>query len=320
MKRSAIDCLRRGALSTRANWALIPLSVAQSFAFAILLLISFVVPLLVIGGAALLGIDFTHLSSVEEWLQAFDPAAIDWSGQWVPLLLGGLSAFILSLAAVVVWAWFQGGILGVLTAAERQAHPEAERRAGAAAWFRTYSWRDFSGWGARYLWRFFWFFHLSVTVSLLILLLFVLLVLGVVAAETGMGTGAAFGLGCGGALPLGFLILLYALWYMAAQPALAREDGGLWAGAREGLRVAGRRLGAALLFLIVLLVASVIAAMASWLFQVGLQLGAGDGVAVAIALYLAVAVIQALVGAIFTIWGFGSFAALVAAERTAESG
>lgn len=322
MRRSAIDCLRRGALSTRANWPLVLLSVLQGLAVGLLLLISLVVPLVVIGGSALRGVDLTDRAAVEAWVRAFDPSQIDWAGQGGALLLGGVSAFILSLAAIVVWAWFQAGILGVLTMAERQAHPEAERRAGAAAWFRTFSWRDFSGWGARYLWRFFWFFHLSATIALVLVFLFAVLALGAGMAYDASGGGAAAGLGCGGAIPLAFLLVIYLLWYFTAQPALAREGGGFGRAAIGGLRIAGRRLGGALLIVIVLFAVSLVVVSVTWVVQLTLQLGLGlgDQLVVWITLYLLLSLVQTLLSSVVTVWGFGSFAALVAAEQGGEGG
>ena len=59
-----------------------------------------------------------------------------------------------------------------------------------------------------------------------------------------MGGAAALGIGCGGALPLGFLALVAGLWLHLAQADLARDGSGVRAASRRGLAVLGRRLGA----------------------------------------------------------------------------
>ena len=67
MKRSAIDCLRRAALSTRANAGLVLLALLQSFLFTVLFVVSLLPPVLVLGGMALLQGAWTA-EALEEWL------------------------------------------------------------------------------------------------------------------------------------------------------------------------------------------------------------------------------------------------------------
>ncbi|MBW8766160.1 MAG: hypothetical protein JF630_07995, partial [Geodermatophilales bacterium] len=57
------------------------------------------------------------------------------------------------------------------------------------------------------------------------------------------GKPAVLGIGCGGALPLGFLFLVAGLWSHVAQAGLAREGSGVRAAGRQGLAVLGGRLG-----------------------------------------------------------------------------
>ena len=61
------------------------------------------------------------------------------------------------------------------------------------------------------------------------------------------GGPAAVGIGCGGALPLGFLLVASSLWSLLAVADAARRESGTLAAARQGLRVLGRRLGAIVL-------------------------------------------------------------------------
>lgn len=313
-KRTAFDCLRRGFLSTRANWLLIPLGILQNVLFTLLVLLSFLPPFLVLGGMALLERDWSG-PGFEEWLGGLDELA---ASALAPLALAVLASLVVGLLAVAVWGWFQGGILGVLLAAERQALPGAEGRAGGWRWFRTFSLRDFAGWGGRHVWRFFWFFHLSLTVAMVFALLIVLLVLGAVFGQEAWGGGAALGIGCGGALPLLFGLVVYALWHGAAQPAVALEGSGPLRGAALGLKIVGRRLGATLLVGVVVLVVSVAVGMVFGLGQLSLDVLLRDRFAVWLAVYGLLSIVQWFLSVALTVFGLASFSSLVAAEAAEE--
>ena len=158
------------------------------------------------------------------------------------LLLALVAMLAVWLLSLLLHCYFQAGTFGILTAADRQALPGARRdrrlfphlqparllRLGRAlrlavlraarpvfgSWRCCWGWRPCSGCSP---WR--W------------------------AAGSG-GRGAALGIGCGGALPLGFLALVAGLWFHVAQADLAREGSGVRAASRRGLDVLGRRLGA----------------------------------------------------------------------------
>jgi len=310
MKRTAIDCLRRAALSIRANFGLVWLRLLQELLFAVLFVASLVPPLVVLGGAALFEGEWSE-AALEGWIAGLGDQL---AGVALPLTLAVLASLVIGLLVVMVWGWFEGGVLGVLVAAERQAVPGAEDRAGGWRWFRTFSLRDFSGWGGRYLWRFFWFFHLAFTVLLVLLLLMLLLVLGAVYGGESWGPGAAFGIGCGGALPLVFLFLVYALWFNVAQPAVALEESGAVRGSSLGLRIVGRRLGASLLILLVAIVAAVGVGLFFSIGQWTAALFAQDSFTALITIYLVFGLLQMVVGAVVNLYVLAAYTSLVVAE------
>lgn len=310
MSRSALDCVQRGFLSLRANLGLVWMGVLQSFLFTALFLVSLLPPVLVVGGAALLSGDLSDPAAVEQWFLGLGPQVL---ARLPAFALGVVASLLIGLLAVVVWAWFQAGIMGVLLSAERQAHPEAGRRAGGWQWFRTFSLHEFSGWGARNLWPFFWFFHLMVTLWMGLSLVFVLLLGGAGAAFERWGGGAAFGFGCGGTIPLIFLVWVLLAWSLVAQPAVAMLSGA-GRGSALGFRVVGRRLGAVSLVLFLVLVASVVLALFVSMGQMVGDLVLPSSSAIHVGVYLVTTVGQWLVGSFITVLALATFTALVAAE------
>lgn len=229
MRRSATDCIRRGWASLHANWQLVPLAALGSIITQLLLLASLVPPILVLGGWELLeeaGEVFAASAAdparLEAWLTAIADRALE-SG--TPLVLSLVASTVVGFAGAAVWAFFHGATAGVLVAGDRQAPPGAGTRAGDWRWFRTFSLRDYSGWGGRYLWRFFGFFHLALLVPLVILaawlLVLVLVLLGAAFASTGPGVIGV--VGCLSILPLGLAFAVFGLWAVLAQPALATD-------------------------------------------------------------------------------------------------
>jgi hypothetical protein len=199
-------------------------------------------------------------------------------------------------------------------AAERQAHPRAQDQAGGWRWFRTFSLKDFSGWGGLYVWRFFWFFHLALTVSLVFLLLLALLVVGAVIGQERWGPGAALGIGCGGALPLLFLVLVYALWYTAAQPAVALEGSGPVRGSKLALRVVGRRLGGSFLILLVVVVISIVVGMGFFLAQMASSLTLQENFVPWLVAYVLLYLVQMAFSSALSVYFLAAFGSLVVAE------
>ena len=251
----------------RANWELIPLAVLQTAALTGL------------GIASLL--PFYFVLDVEALdLYAGPEAGAAWVSELTARLyerlgspalwLAVLSSAAVLVAALACYSFFQAGIFGVLTTADRQAPRSAS---GHAAWFRTYSWAEFQGRGGRDLWRFFWLFHLVLLLGLAwsLLAALALVAAGVVAGSGGFGAGVA--VGCAAVLPLGFLLVLLTFCALFSQAVVAGGDRSAWFAVRAGLRLATRRLGAvALLFAVAL---SAYFAVAMFFLVLSLPLGGG---------------------------------------------
>lgn len=308
-RRSAVDCLRRAGLSLRANWALVPLVLLQELCTLLLFLLSLLPPFLVLGGRTLLDVEWT-VEGAEIWLQQLLAAA---SSQPLALTLALVASLVVGTLAMIVWAWFEGGIYGVLLAAERQALPDAQDRSGGVAWFAATTGRDFTGWGGRYMWRYFWWLQIGLAFAFGLLLIYALIVLGAVLGYEAWGGAAAYGIGCGGALPFFFALFVLVLWNQASPPAVALPDSGAVRGTGAGFRVIGRRPGAVLLIFGCWVVLFLVVFTVFWL--VDTVLGLGDSTILAVtAVGLGVSLIEWLVNACVGVYGRAAYTSLVAAE------
>lgn len=173
----------------------------------------------------------------------------------LPLALSLVATTLIWLLAFLIYCYFQGGIFGILASADRQATPGHPK---GWQWFETFNFKDFRGWGSRYLWRYFWLANLIVLVALIWALLMLGLVALAVFAAQRWGTMAAVGVGCGGSIPLLFATLVLALWSNLAMADLALEDSSVWLAARRSLQTLGRRFWAVLLILILVVIAGLI--------------------------------------------------------------
>lgn len=223
MRRSATDCIRRGWLGLRANWQLVPLAAFGSVLTQGLLVASLVPPILVLGGWELFGEGREVLiagdpARLEAWMTAIADRAL---ASGTPLLLALVASTVVGLAFAAAWAFFHGAVAGVLMAGDRQAPPATGHQVGGWLSFRTYTWRDFSGWGGHHLWRFFGFFHLALLGPLLILALWLLVLVLLGLAFAAAGPEAIGVAGCLSILPLGLAFAAFGLWVVLAQPALA---------------------------------------------------------------------------------------------------
>jgi len=307
MRLSAADCLRRGWTNLAANWELVLLQWLQSLLVVILLALAVALPVVTLGADVLRsGRSAAQvLAVVAARLGRLSPA----------VLLAGVAMLAVWLLSVLVHSWFQAGAYGVLASAERQALPGRLR---PRLLFRPFSLRDFPGWGALYLGRFFrllvFFWALALPLSVAVLVWLVSLGVG---GEI-WGKPAVLGLGCFGLLPLGFLFLVAGLWSRVAQADLAREGSGARAAARRGLTVLGRRLGA--VALLVFLVAGAGMALALLFVPVsavpGLLLAGAPGLRVFVVIVLFL--LQGIPGALLTLVLASSLVALVRSETLRE--
>jgi len=233
MRLSAADCLRRGWTNVSANWELVVIQWLESFLVAALLALGLVLALLILGMDALSAGRWTARETEETLRRLTDFSA--------PRLLAVIASLAVWLLTFLLHCFFQAGTYGVLTTADRQALPGGRRH---RLLFRTFSLRDFLGWGGLYVWRFFGMLVLFGGLALLVGLGILLWLAFVGVGGIRWGAPAAFGIGCGGALPVGFLLVVLGLWFQVAQAGLAREGSGVRTAARQGLSVLGRRLGA----------------------------------------------------------------------------
>jgi hypothetical protein len=253
MALSAVNSLHRGLVNLRANWELLLVQVLQVLVVSVLVVVGFIPPLSVLGFSELEMFDpaTQDLTSIAASLAELVARGRD---AWVLLLASLVLTSAIWLMAMLVYCYFQAGIFGTLVAGDRQAPPGRPR---GWQWFRTFSAGSLRGWAGRYLWRYFWLLNLFFVISTLWLLVPLLLLWITVWGESTWGPAAAFGIGCGGAIPVAFSLLVLAFWVQMAQADLARADSGVWIALRRGLQILGHRLGAALL-LVSLLVAIMI--------------------------------------------------------------
>ncbi len=247
MRLSAADCLRRGWANLSANWELVFLQWVQLLLVAALLVLSLVPPLAVLGslGAA----------------RSLRTAAVGSS-----LLLALVALLALWALSLLVYSFFQAGTYGILAASDRQALPGGRR---SPLFFRTFSLRDFLGWGGRYVWRFAAAGLLFAGALLLLAGGAALWLAGTATTlVTAGGAGgeplrgpAALGIGFVWALPLGFAALVAALGFSLAQADLARQESGVRAAWRRALEVLGRRPGTVLALVVLALGAGLLLAL-----------------------------------------------------------
>jgi hypothetical protein len=307
MRLSAVECLRRGWSNLSANWELVVIQWLEPFFVAALMVLGLVLALLSLGMNALDSGRWTA-REVEEALRRL--------GDSSPALLLALAALLaLWLLAFLLHCYFQAGTYGVLAAADRQALPGARRH---RLLFRTFSVRDFLGWGGLYVWRFFGMFVLFWGLGLAVgtAVLFWLISLG--AGGLRWGAPAALGIGCGGALPVAFLALVLGLWFQVGQADLAREGSGVRVAAGRGLAVLGRRLGAVIVLSALFLGALFAFAIALLPLSLATEALLSGAPRVRTLVQLIVLLLQTLPNTLFAMVLAGSLVALVRSETGYE--
>lgn len=312
MKTSALDCLARGLYSVRANWELAPLVILQQVAVLVLTVASFVALVVPFAGTfSLAGLAELDLLELEGWVAE---AFADWRALVVPLIAGLVASLLVGLLAFVVLCWFQAGVVAVLLAGDRQALPGPPRD-----WrlFRTFEWRAFSAWAGRWMWRFFWFFNLYLAIVLLLALVWVLLLVLAVWGGERWGQAAAFGIGCGSALPMVFVLLVTVAWFWLAQADLPREASGIRRASRRALDVLARRWPALLLLFLLYFGAALALGFSVAPFGFFLPQPMRDGFAAYCAGQLVLTAVQTVLSSVLNLVFLASLVALMNSEAPA---
>jgi hypothetical protein len=305
------EAMGRGLASLRANWPLVPLW-TLGILLAIAVLVASVLPMF--GAMGLTLLDLAALG------QESDPTVIaerfgdlDLSGLTAQALLGAVLLFAggVTLASLVL-LWFQGGLLGVLAAADAQAPPGPRR---PAVTFRTWSGALFAAEGRRLFVRSLLFWTLATGLYLAWALLVVGLALVAFLGVDRWGEGAGLAVGCGGAIPLLFVLFALGLGVTLGLADLPRPEGSAGRALAQGFRVLGDRMGASLgLWFLFVAASGAVGAFDGGLGVVAARSLEGRPGALA-ALGAARFVFQMLATSVLSVALYGSAIALVRAER-----
>ena len=307
---SAADCLARGGAILRANWRLVPLRLILVLAMSLLSVMAMGLPVLVTG---------------RELLTRWPESPAQWRG-WVQQLIAQIAdhreafaislvgTFLLLTVVLVVWSFTEAGSFGVLYSADRQAPAQAP----AGVWFETFSMRDFFGWGGATVWRFLALILIYYAFILVLALLGAGLVRLAIGSGGRWGTWTGLGLGCGGALPLIFLILCSMAVVWLAKAGLSVQGSGAWAALGLGARILSRRLGTVLVLFVVWIVAAIGSALIlTSLTGVTLRVLGRLPFPVLMAGNFVFQLIQILVAHWLQLWFAAAFVVLVRSERVA---
>jgi len=318
MGQPAVDCLRRGFLNLRANWELVPLQLAQTLIVVIVTLAG-LLPLVVALGAGDL-IDPEALpQDLEMVLESLIPAlGAELVELWAPLSVALLAGMLIWTLAFFAFCYFQAGIFGILMSGDRQA-PIARGASGAWRLFRTFSLRDFRGWAGRFVWSYFWLLSLLAGFALFWALLLLVLLLGGLWGGDRWGVMAGVGIGCGGALPLTFLLVVLALWTYLAQVELARGEVGVWRALGRSLQILGRRLGAVTLIFVLMVLAGTVIGAFFLPLSLAVDVSLRESLSGWVTAHSLLALLQWMAQAWLTVGFAASFVALVRGEPVGEA-
>jgi hypothetical protein len=311
MRLSAFECLARGAKILRGNGRLVLWRWLFMLVPALFGVLALALPLLVAGIDSLSALPSDPLQ-LQTWARQLGERWMAADSQ--TLLLSSAGSAVLLLLAVIAWAFVEAGTYGILYGADRQAPPGAP----AGPWFRTLSLREFFGWAGRYVWR-----YVRLVLLWCPLVIVVSATIGYLVAMAGTGAtrwgaAAGFAIGCGGALPLGFLLfgLIAGVWLAMAD--LVREESGAWRGLTTGLRVFGRRLGAVLLLLVAWLLGFVAIAFTFEISSRWVHAAIGTTTTLSTSLDLGLALIESLATGAIQLWLAASMVVLVRGETRAR--
>lgn len=309
---SGIDALGRGVANVRANWQLVLVSGAATVVIAGVVLAGMVPAL------ALVGLSLANVVSSDPFA---DPAEAYPDFHFDPSTLGvgamataGLVFLAALLAASIVQCWVQAGTLGALWAGDAQSPPGAGRPAYS---FAIFSPRFFVGAANRLFGRLLAYYGILLALGIVWLLLLLGLVLAIAATGQGLDGGAALAIGCGGAIPLFFLMLVLALAAAVGQADVPRPDGSALEAVRTGFRVLGRRLGACALLYVLFLTGTIAVATAEGIVSFVSGLALRDAPAASFAVSGVLFALQTLLQTALTLGLAAALVALVRGEKSA---
>ncbi len=312
VRLSGIDALGRGVANLRANWQLVLVATGGTIVICALALAGLV------PGLALVGLSLRDLASANPTPTSagvfpsfdFDPSGLEPAA----LAMAALVFLAALLAASLVQCWVQAGVLGALWAGDAQSPPGAGRPAIS---FRTWSPRFYVAEANRLFFRLLGYYGILLGFVIVWLLLVLGLVLAIAATGQGFDGGAALAIGCGGAIPLFFLLFVLALAASVGQADVPRPDGSAFSAVRTGFRVLGSRLGACALLYLIFFAAVVAVATTEGIFNfsAGLLLRGSPGASLATGGLLFL--IQTLVQTALTLALSAALIALVRADRVA---
>lgn len=315
MPLSAVDCLHRGLFNLRANWELVLVQWLQVATTTVLSLVGLLPLLAVVGWAspeATAG-SWEAARALDSWAELLSRGR----QAWVLLVVSLVIASAIWLIAMVVFCYLQGGILGLLMAADRQAPPG---RPSHWRGFRAFSLARLRGWAGRYVWRYFWLLQIFFLVALAWLLLPLAVAALTAWGQSRWGGPAAVGIGCGGALPVVFSLVLLAFWLNLAQADLARQESGVGTAAREALRILGRRFGAVGGIFGAAFLASLFVTLSAGMVSLITGLGAGRSGISGIVASVISSLLQWMVGSAVGVAMVASLIGLVRSESRPEAG
>lgn len=307
---SALEALGRGLANVRGNLELVGVSAGGSLIVLALVFLT-LIPVLGVGGEEIAS--FFALSTGQatpgDYAALLERAWATISGLWSVILALSVG---LTLGSIV-YSWVVGGLLAVLVAGEAQAPPGSGR---GGELFRTWSWRLFSGEATRLVWRVLLFFSLWLLVVLAVVALFGALLVAAAAIGGSRGIVSGLALGCGGALPLGFLLFAVLGAMSLGQVELVPPASGVLQATRAGVTLLGRRLAAAVALFVLFFFAS----FAIGTVEAGVGLGllgslAGRPWALGTA-QTVLLVVQWMISAFLNLVLVASFVALVRGERS----
>ena len=314
MRLSGIDSLQRGISNLLANWELALMSLAQTFLVSVLVVAGSVPIVLAVGVGplrALFEADFDHERPPIEAIEQLTESILESSGQ---LLLATLVAAVVWTVALVVLAYFQAGVFGILAESDRRApHPNAKRHT-----FRVFSLARFRASADAFMWRFFWLINLFMVFALVPLLIFGAGAVLAVWLATSGSVGGAMATGCLGTVAVIATSFLCSLWWQLSMAAAVAGPSAVWKSIGQGFTVLLRRFGAVLVLVLLAIVAGMTIAIVFVPLGIVAEVISRDSLLSYIAAQVIMTIVQSLFSAVIGIAFSGALVALARGELAAS--